>query len=164
MSISRVQDGKRTWPVNDTDNKASAFDLYYGMPGGILLMAELAKEDPAGPFARAVPESVAGLESLRTTLGKVQIWGSVEGDTVKIPSGLYTGNSGIAWLFLELYRITGEQRYLDEARTTIAVLLGKNRLLQGSGAWDDSTDIVSGAAESACLCCARQETCRTRDC
>ncbi len=146
LSLSKIQDGKRTWPPDDGDKKTPAYDLYYGMPGGILLMAELAKEDPSGPFVKAVTESVAGLESLRTTVGKVQIWGSVEGNTVRIQSGLYTGISGIAWLYLELYRLTGDQHYLDEAKTAVAIVLGKNRLLEGTMAWDESTDIVSGAA------------------
>jgi hypothetical protein len=65
LSISREEKGALTWPVNDTDKKADAFDLYYGMPGGILLLAELAKEDPTGPYGKVLPGCIADLERMR---------------------------------------------------------------------------------------------------
>jgi hydroxymethylpyrimidine/phosphomethylpyrimidine kinase len=33
LELSKIDDEKQTWPVNDTDNKPPALDLYYGMPG-----------------------------------------------------------------------------------------------------------------------------------
>jgi hypothetical protein len=160
LSIAKEQDGVLTWPVNDTDKKAPAFDLYYGMPGGILLLAELAKEDPLGPYAKALPASVNGLESLRVEVSipvagmkntrfegaRGWAWGTLEGSTLKTPSGLYSGLSGIAWLYLELYRSTGEPRYLDGARSAVETILDRGVLAIGPATWDNSTDIISGAA------------------
>lgn len=142
LSLAKNQNGALTWPVNDSDRKESAFDLYSGMPGGILLLAELGKDDPAGPFRQAVPASVAGLESLRIA----DAWGVRKGDKVVVPPGLYTGIAGVGWLYLELYRITGEQVYRQKAQLVVSQLLARDATLEGSALWDDSNDIISGAA------------------
>jgi lantibiotic modifying enzyme len=142
LSLSKTRNGALTWPVNDTDRKEPTFDLYSGMPGGILLVAELGKEDPAGPFRQAVPASVAGLESLRIA----DAWGVKKGNKVEVPSGLYSGIAGVGWLYLELYRITGEQVYREKAQSAVAQLLARQINLEGSALWDDSNDIMSGAA------------------
>lgn len=142
LSLSKNRDGALTWPVNDSDRKEPAFDLYSGMPGGILLLAELGKEDPAGPLRQAVQASVAGLESLKIA----DAWRVRKGDKVEIPSGLYTGIAGIGWLYLELYRITGEQVYRDKAQAVTAQLLARQVTEDGSYLLDDSNDIISGAA------------------
>jgi lantibiotic modifying enzyme len=142
LSLAKNQNGALTWPINDSDRKEPAFDLYSGMPGGILLLAELGKEDPAGPFRAAVPASVAGFESLRIA----DAWAVKRGDKVVVPPGLYTGIAGVGWLYLELFRLTGEQVYREKARSIVLQLLTRDVTLDGSALWDDSNDIVSGAA------------------
>ncbi|HYK91702.1 MAG TPA: lanthionine synthetase LanC family protein, partial [Acidobacteriota bacterium] len=142
LSVAKDRDGALTWPVNDTDRKQPAFDLYSGMPGGILLLAELGKEDPAGPFRQAVPAAVAGLESLRIA----DAWAIRKGNQIQVPSGLYTGIAGIGWLYLELFRVTGEPLYRDKAQLIASQLVARQTLLEGSSLWDDSNDIISGAA------------------
>ncbi len=141
LSVAKSQDGALTWPVNDTDRKDPAFDLYSGMPGGILLLAELSKEDPAGPFRKAFEAGVNGFESIR--IGDA--WGTRKGNELKIPVGLYSGISGIGWLYLELFRITGEVVYRGKAQLVVSQLLARQSL-QGGALWDESNDIVSGAA------------------
>ena len=102
LSISREQNGVLTWPVNDSDKNKPASDLYYGMPGGILLLAEMAKEDPSGPYARALAASVAGLESMRipvstpdkTIGGRLlkadanQTWGILDGGSFRLRTNM----------------------------------------------------------------------------
>ncbi len=145
LSLAKNQNGVMTWPVNDSDKKDPDFQLYSGMPGGILLLAELAKEDPAGPFRDALAASVAGLQSLQLD-EKISVWGYRVDGKFQIPGGLYTGNAGVAWLYLELYHITGEKAYLDKARTVNLSLLRRIRNLEGRAIWDSSTDVISGAA------------------
>jgi lantibiotic modifying enzyme len=142
LSIAKNQEGRITWPVNDTDRREPAFDLYSGMPGGILLLAELGKEDPTGPFSKAVPACVAGLESLRIA----DAWGIRQEGRVVIRSGLYTGIAGIGWLYLELFRITGDESYREKAKSIAGQLITRQISLSGSSLWDDSNDIISGAA------------------
>lgn len=146
LSLSKNQNGVLTWPVNDSDRKDPAFDLYSGMPGGILLLAELGKEDPGGSFHTAVVPAVAGLESLQVRDGLINVWGVKKGEKIETPSGLYTGIAGIGWLYLELYRITGEPIYREKAQFIVAQLITRRSRLEGSELWDNSNDIISGAA------------------
>ncbi len=146
LSISRLDGTARTWPVNDTNRKNPAFDLYSGMPGGILLLAELAQEDPSGPYAKALPEAVAGLDSLKQTIGEGKTWAIPVGDKFAIPAGLYTGAGGIGWMFLELDKATGNAMYRERAKGVFASMIAREKVFQGSGIWDNSNDIISGAA------------------
>jgi len=160
LSLAGSNRDALTWPVNDTDRKAPAFDLYYGMPGGILLIAELAKEDPSGPYAEALPRCVAGLEHMRVPTGILdtrprktgavpaprEVWGTTEGGSLKIVPGLYSGLSGIAWLYLELSRSTGDEKYKERAREIVEILLDRGIFKSDSSLWDNSTDIISGAS------------------
>jgi lantibiotic modifying enzyme len=142
LSLAKSEAGRLTWPVNDTGRKESAFDLYSGMPGGILLLAELGREDPAGPFQKAVPACVAGLESLRIA----DAWGIRNEGKVVVPSGLYSGIAGIGWLYMELYRITGEKACREKAQSIVSQLLVRQASVEGGSLWDDGKDIISGAA------------------
>ncbi len=165
LSLASLSQGTLTWPVNDTDRKESAYDLYYGMPGGILLIAELAKEDPTGPYAEALPRSIAGLERLKvqtsvpdtgakktgTTWTSREVWGTTESGILKIHPGLYNGVSGIAWLYLELFRITGNEKYKERAREIVELLLDRGLFQFDATYWDNSTDIISGAAGTGLL-------------
>ncbi len=157
LSLAKSQNGALTWPINASDRKESAFDLYSGMPGGILLLAELGKEDPAGPFGRAVSAGLAGLDSLR--IGEA--WGAMKGEKLHIPSGLYTGIAGIGWLYLELFRITGAPAFRDKAQTVISQLLSRQIDLDGSSLWDDSDDIISGAAGTGLFLLRAEEDLKT---
>ncbi len=165
LSVGVDRDGVLTWPVNDTDRKLPAYDLCYGMPGGILLIAELAKEDTAGPYAKALQAGLAGLESMKVPIpvprsdksGVLpagpprETWGTLEGGNLQTHPGLYSGLSGIAWLYLELYRLTGETKYLDRARSVVETLLDQGLFRFDALLWDNSTDIVSGAAGTGLL-------------
>ncbi len=142
LSIAKEQDGALTWPVNDTDRKTPAFDLYSGMPGGILLLAELGKEDPSGPFRSAVVPGVHGLESLR--IGDA--WAVRRDGNVEVRPGLYTGISGIGWLYLELFRLTGEPVYRGKAQLIVSQLMARQTTATASAMWDNSNDVISGAA------------------
>jgi lantibiotic modifying enzyme len=78
-------------------------------------------------------------------------WGTFEGGSLRIPLGLYNGLSGIAWLHLELYRLTGEARYLEGARSAVEIILDRGLFDSGSRVWENSTDIISGAAGTGLL-------------
>ncbi len=146
LSLARSQESALTWPVNNTDKKEPSFNLYSGMPGGILLLAELGREDASGPFKDSVGAAIAGLERLQVAAGDYKTWGVRSGDKIQSPTGLYTGTAGIAWLYLELHRITGNPSYLSRARAVTEEILRRTKELQAPELWDNSTDVISGAA------------------
>jgi lantibiotic modifying enzyme len=146
LSVSRLEGNARTWPVDETDRKTPAFDLYSGMPGGIMLLSQLAVEDPSGPYAQTLPQAIAGLDSTKTSIGNVKTWAIPVGDRFALPIGLYTGVGGIAYMFLELHKATGNQDYLQRASEIYSSILAREKIFKGGGIWDNSNDIISGAS------------------
>ncbi len=142
LSISREQNGVLTWPVNDSDKNKPASDLYYGMPGGIPLLAETAKEDPSGPYARALPASVAGIESMRVPEPKKPINGYWN-------EGICCGTAGVGEFFVDLYLATKKPDYLRAAEK-MALHLAKTAERIGSGyRWVQAEDRVSPQQKDA---------------
>ena len=60
-------------------------------------------------------EVEAFVASCRTEGPEGALWSRVPGDSRSAPHSLYHGSAGVALFYLELHRVTGEPRFLDEA-------------------------------------------------
>ena len=113
----------RTQPVNAT--------LYSGTPGVVLFFLQMHR---AGGRPDDLQDARSGADHLLATLDD------------KPQSGLYTGVAGVGFVLGEVYKATGDRKYLDGVRRSVG-FLEKTALTRGSGVeWTPVTDIISGSA------------------
>ena len=119
-----------TWPP-DPGAPRAALDLYSGSAGVVLFFLELhhATGNPAD-----LATATAGADHLVATL-----------DDVREP-GLYTGLAGIGFVLGEAARATGSARYRATAQRVVARLAAQADARGAGVEWNDTTDVIAGAA------------------
>ena len=134
-----------TWAADPLDAKSVQTNLYSGAPGVVLFLAEHARVtgnavsmDLAVRGAKELAAAVQRARADRQRGAKSEFDG--EG------MGLYTGVAGLAYLFERVYRLTDEPGFRTAA-TSVTALLGEAIVPDGpGGAWNGSTDIISGSS------------------
>ncbi len=124
------------WPADPEQPDLIVRHLYSGTPGVILFFIELHR---ATGDSSHLDDAKHGADDLLAALPK-QIQGA--------DAGLWTGVAGQGFTLQEVYKATGEQRYLLGATQCIELLKKHARPgADGRGVeWNDTTDIISGTA------------------
>lgn len=122
------------WPADPADPKSVPTNLYSGTPGVVLFYLELfhATGDRA-----ALETAISGADYLISTLPN---------EATTAPMGLYTGLAGVAFTLDLVHRASGEQRFLDSALRSVALIRDSARQAGQGVEWNESTDIISGSA------------------
>ncbi len=112
-------------------------DLGTGAAGRSLFFLELHHVTGDPQFLRsAVREAEAAAASLLH-----------DDDTEPMAFGLYNGMAGVAFAMTEVYKATGESRFLEASRRLIDRLLERAREdARGAVYWSDANDILTGSA------------------
>lgn len=134
-SVAVEADGGLAWPVGP-DLAGDTWDLLYsGNSGVVLFLTELSR---ATGDVSWLADARRGADRLLVTLPSEL---DAEGG-----AGLYTGVAGIGFVFLEMWKATGDERYRDGAHRVLT-LLAKGAKPAGAGLeWGPVTDIVGGTA------------------
>ncbi len=134
-SVAVEADGGLAWPAGPDLGKDSFDLLYSGNSGVVLFFTELAR---ATGDASWLADARRGADRLLATLPDEL---DPEGG-----AGFYTGVAGTGFMFLEMWKATGDERYRDGAHRVLA-LLAKGAKPAGAGLeWGPVTDIVGGTA------------------
>jgi lantibiotic modifying enzyme len=140
-SVRIATDHGVTWPADPGDPDSAGWTLYTHSPGVLLVALELfhATGDEA-----VLDDARKGGDHLAAYL-----------DDERVGVGLYTGLAGLAFVFEELHRASGDSKYRGLAERSLERIVRRSEP-SGSGiAWPQSgpegarfevTDIVSGAA------------------
>jgi type 2 lantibiotic biosynthesis protein LanM len=99
--------------------QAPGLDVIGGAAGAIPALLSLERRHPRGlmPLAFQLGEHL--IAAARETEGGWS-WNSLEGQTVRDPTGFSHGAAGIAWALLELFAATGDSRFRDAAERGFA--------------------------------------------
>ena len=124
-----------TWPANPADPTSVAADLYSGSAGVVLFFVELHRATGDPPH---LATAIAGADELLAAIDR------------QTDAGLYTGLAGIGFVLSEVGRHTAiakyRARYRQAARRVVAILQAR-AVERGAGVeWNDTTDVISGAA------------------
>jgi lantibiotic modifying enzyme len=93
--------------------------LFGGPAGAIPALLSFERRHPRGLMPLAVQLGEHLIAAARETEGGWS-WNSLEGQTVRDPTGFSHGAAGIAWALLELFASTGESRFRDAAERGFA--------------------------------------------
>jgi lantibiotic modifying enzyme len=134
-----------TWAADPLDPKSVQRSLYSGAAGVVLFLVEHARVtgqqgslDLAVGGARELAAAVARAGATRQRGSATEFDG--EG------AGLYTGIAGVAVVLDRVHRLTGETGFRT-ASSSVVRFLGEAITPDGpGGAWNGSTDIISGTA------------------
>lgn len=123
------------WPPNpaapDAREQPANLTLYSGTPGVVLFFLELHR---ATGRDEDLQEARSGADHLLAALDE------------KPQSGLYTGVAGIGFVLGEVFKATGDQKYLNGMRRSVEILQ-RTATAKGAGVeWTPVTDIISGSA------------------
>ena len=127
--------GGKTWPAVPPDEKTVQRDLYTGTPGVILFLIELhrATRDRAW-----LDLAIAGADTLATTMPNR----SPDGDSF----GLYSGTAGLAYMFDEVARASGHDRFRRASAKALGEIVAGARNVGAGVEWNETSDIISGSA------------------
>ncbi|MBL8961540.1 MAG: hypothetical protein JNJ98_16895, partial [Gemmatimonadetes bacterium] len=134
-----------TWAADPSDPKSVQSTLYSGAPGVVLFLAEHARvtRHPA-----SLDLAVRGARDLaaRVTRARAERQRGAKSEFDGEGMGLYTGAAGLAYLFERLHRLTDEPGFRTAASSVIALLADAITPEGSGGAWNGSTDIISGSS------------------
>ncbi|MEP6691786.1 MAG: lanthionine synthetase LanC family protein [Gemmatimonadaceae bacterium] len=122
------------WPADPNDEKSVGTTLYSGSPGVILFLLEL---HAATGDASYLADASAAADHLVATMPS--------GDK-RAEHGLYEGIAGHAFALDLAWRQTGRGAYRDAATRCIDIIKREAIEKDGGVQWNDTTDIISGAA------------------
>jgi len=129
------------WPSDPRRPESVTTDLYAGTPGVVLFFVEAWRHTGADAYLeagrRGADALVAGLPAGAAAPGIAGAPGE---------SGLYVGLAGTGFTLAEVYRATGEARYLDAARRCVETLRTCAKEAGSGVEWNDCTDVIAGSA------------------
>ncbi len=145
-SVKVETDDGTYWPVVPDTSSAGDISLYHGSPGVVLFYLELFKATGDSVYLQTAGRGATWLMHKADRNNNGYSW-NINVRNRQIPeTGLYTGTAGIGSVFLEMYKHTGKDEYLEYAAGA-ADWLCKSIIPKENGAvWGNSNDIVSGAA------------------
>lgn len=129
QSSATKTDRGTAWPADPRDAKTVSNSLYAGTPGIVLFFLEAARISPL-----YLNDARGGADYLLNTLADEK------------DAGLYTGIAGIGFVLQETFKATKEEKYREGARRIVAMLRERAQPAGKGVEWNDSTDIISGAA------------------
>jgi len=145
-AIAEPVDGGLAWPEYG-GQKAHPVSFYSGAAGVCLFFLNLRELTGKDEYTDLARQAAAFLSSRASPANGGLVWEDEEerddGSVVRSSSpGLYTGATGIGYVFLSLYRTLGDTAYLQTARGAADGLVASAI----EGHWGEDTDIISGAA------------------
>lgn len=134
-SVAVEADGGLAWPAAPELGKDSFDNLYAGNSGPVLFLAELAR---ATGDASWLADARRGADRLLATL-------PAELD----PEGgasFYVGVAGTGFVFLEMWKATGDERYREGARRVLALVTAAAKPAGAGVEWSEVADVIGGSA------------------
>ncbi len=125
----------KSWPPDPKEPATVSNNLYHGNAGIVLFFVYLYKV--TGNQAD-LDDAVAGADHLLATL-PAKLEHSYQ-------AGLYTGVGGIGFVLEEVYRLTGQPKFRQGARTCVSLILEKTKNEGEIAHLGEVTDIISGQA------------------
>ncbi len=121
----------RVWPADPAKPDSVGTTLYTGTPGVVLFFLRL---HAATGDAAHLKSATSGADALLAGLDAEEA------------NGLYVGLGGVGFVLQETFKATTIDKYRDGARRVTKLLAARAKPTARGVIWDDSTDIVSGAA------------------
>jgi len=160
LSRSSIRQGNEVaWFADPTDRGSITTSLYTGTPGPILFYLEFFRQTGERKYLETARQGADGLLSKirvldgqnSSSLSASSTSGSSalyrDNDPGLSHSGLYVGLSGIGYTLGEAYRVTGDLRYLEGARTVVRLLAKRAVAVKGDGVeWNKYLDITDGGS------------------
>ena len=122
-----------TWPAIGVDPTTVQDDLYSGSPGVVLFLLELHAATRDRTF---LDEACAGADFL---MFRRSARSSAD-------PGFYSGLAGTAFTLSSVYDSSRNPKYRDAAAACVAAIRASARPAGAGLAWNDTTDIISGAS------------------
>ena len=130
----QVTDHGVRWPADPLKPESSELDLYNGIAGVVVFLAEL--HNSTGDD-RWIASASAGADYLMSEV-------AAQGD--KVDCGLYTGLAGIGFAVARVSTAGGDPRYDQAARDILGRVKARAQSVGAGVQWDDGYDVISGSA------------------
>ncbi|MCP4724332.1 MAG: hypothetical protein GY863_04830, partial [bacterium] len=146
-SVSTEEGDNVYWSPQPDTTKSGNITLYHGSPGPVLFFLELYK---ASGDENAKEQAVKGANWLISQAHEENdsyFWSGFDYQGKPYPdAGLYTGTAGVGTVFLEMYNVLKDDKYLKYAKGA-ADYLNSAAVSEGRGKrWSQVADIISGTA------------------
>ncbi|MEZ4416375.1 MAG: lanthionine synthetase LanC family protein [Gemmatimonadota bacterium] len=138
-SSRRATEYGAAWPADPLRPESVSFDLYNGMPGVVVFLAELARATGDDRWRDAAGQ------------GAAHLWHASRSPETELDTGLYSGLAGLAFTFMTLSDLTGAPEDVARARTLLDELARRARRQGEAVEWNGSYDIISGNSGVALL-------------
>ena len=134
------EDGSLTWS-SYPDSKADYVqdDLGWGGFGPVLFLADLYRSTSDAHLLELAERGAAHMRDAIATAPP------------NAECGLFKGLGGAAVVFDELYRATGDHRYVDDVVATFDYVRDRSSVADSGVHWDETTEILWGTAGIGCL-------------